>query len=87
MCVDPATGRKSFSDKGCATAALQEEVRVQATNVESGARTGKASKRKTWNSDRDTRKTGLDYSSEQRRQQQRQAPAIAGRLGSDDESS
>jgi hypothetical protein len=62
MCVDPATGATSFSDKGCAASAAQEEVKVEATNVFSGSRTSEAPKRKTWVSDRDTRKTGRDYS-------------------------
>ena len=64
MCVDPATGATSFSDRGCATSAAQEEVKVEATNVFSGNRTTEAPKRKTWVSDRDTRKTGRDYSAE-----------------------
>jgi len=64
MCVDPATGATSFSDKGCATSAGQEEVKVEATNVFSGNRTSESPKRKTWASDRDTRKTGRDYTAE-----------------------
>lgn len=64
MCVDPATGATSFTDKGCATSAAQEEVKVEATNVFSGNRTTEAPKRKTWASDRDTRKTGRDYTAE-----------------------
>ena len=87
MCVDPATGAKSFSDRGCPTVKLQEEVRVQATNVDSGRRTARAAPRKTWTSDRDTRKTGLDFSAEQRRLNERQAPAIAGTETGNDESS
>jgi len=62
MCVDQATGKTSFSDKGCQTTAAQEEVRVEATNVFSGRNTATAPTRKTWVSDRDTRKTGRDYS-------------------------
>ncbi len=64
MCVDPATGATSFSDKGCATSAAQEEVKVESTNVFSGSRTAAPPPRKTWVSDRDTRKTGRDYSAE-----------------------
>jgi len=64
MCVDPATGATSFSDRGCATSAAQEEVKVETTNVFSGSRTAEAPKRKTWVSDRDTRKTGRDYIAE-----------------------
>jgi Domain of unknown function (DUF4124) len=62
MCVDQATGKTTFSDKGCATSAAQEEVRVEAPNVFSGSRTAEAPTAKTWVSDRDTRKTGRDYS-------------------------
>lgn len=61
MCKDPATGKTTFSDKGCATTAAQEEIRVQSTNVDSGRRTAEPVARKAWVSDRDTRKTGRDY--------------------------
>jgi Domain of unknown function (DUF4124) len=64
MCVDQATGKTSFSDRGCATSAAQEEVKVESTNVFSGNRTAATPTRKTWVSDRDTRKTGRDYSAE-----------------------
>ena len=87
MCVDPETGKKSFSDKGCPTVTQQEEVRVQATNIGSGRRTAKGTGRKIWNSDRDTRKTGLDYTAEQRRLDEREAPAIASTRAGNDESS
>jgi hypothetical protein len=60
MCVDEATGKTSFSDKGCAPSAAQQEVLVGATNVFSGSRTADAPKPKTWVSDRETRKTGRD---------------------------
>ena len=66
MCVDPATGKKTFSDKGCQTSATREEVRIQTTNVESGRRTAGPADTKTWVSDRDTRKTGRDYFAEKR---------------------
>jgi len=66
MCVDPATGKTSFTDKACATAASREEVRVDATNLDSGSRSGRASSAKTWTSDRDTRKNGLDYNTQRR---------------------
>jgi len=66
MCVDPATGKASFTDKACATAASREEVRVDATNLDSGSRSGRAGSAKTWTSDRDTRKTGLDYNTKRR---------------------
>ena len=66
MCVDPATGKTSFTDKACATVAAREEVRVGATNLDSGSRPGRGSSSKTWTSDRDTRKTGLDYNTQRR---------------------
>ena len=77
MCVDPATGATSFSDTGCATSAVQEEVKVEAANVSSGSRTDKAPKRKTWASDKDTRKTGRDYTAEKRDQLPNKATASA----------
>jgi len=67
MCVDPASGKTSFTDKACEKAAKREEVRVAPTNLDSGSRTGVSKPAKVWSSDRDTRKTGGDYN-EQRRQ-------------------
>lgn len=66
MCVDPATGKTSFSDKGCAPSAAREEVRIQDTNLDSGKSTAQAAERKAWISERDNRKTGLDYNAERR---------------------
>lgn len=66
MCVDPATGKTSFTDKACATVASREEVRVGTTNLNSGSRSGRAGSTKTWTSDRDTRKSGLDYNTQRR---------------------
>ena len=77
MCVDPATGKTSFSDKGCELTASQEEVRVQSTNVDSGRRSAEKAAAKTWVSDRDTRKTGLDYNAERRGLSATNATAIA----------
>lgn len=67
LCVDPVTGDTTFTDKGCKSAASREELRVPPTNVDSGSRTAEAVSRKSWVSDRDTRKTGRDYNAEQRR--------------------
>ncbi len=66
MCKDPVTGKTSFSDKGCPTVAVQEEIRVQSTNVDSGKRTAAPAAPKAWVSDRETRKTGRDYFAEKR---------------------
>ena len=75
MCVDEATGKNTFSDKGCQTRATQEEVRIQATNVASGPRTAQRPADKAWVSDRDPRKTGRDYFAEKRDLMQNKATA------------
>ncbi len=66
MCVDPGTGQATFTDKACATASSREEVRVDAANLDSGKRYTVPPKRKTWRSQADTRKTGVDYTAERR---------------------
>ena len=87
MCVDEATGKKTFSDKGCQTSFTQEEVRIQATNVDSGRRTADPAARKAWVSDRDTRKTGRDYFAEKRdAMYDRAATASASAMTSSEES-
>jgi hypothetical protein len=66
MCVDPETGETSFTDKACEKAASREEVRVTSTNLDSGSRSARGSTAKTWNSQRDSRKTGTDYNAQRR---------------------
>jgi hypothetical protein len=66
MCVDPETGKTSFTDKACEKAASREEVRVGSTNLDSGSRSARRGSSKTWNSQRETRKTGNDYNAERR---------------------
>ena len=66
MCVDHTTGQTSFTDQACETASVREEVRVPTSNLDSGQRYGAPSKRKTWRSQADVRKTGTDYSAERR---------------------
>lgn len=66
MCVDENTGEAYFTDAGCSTNSTREEVRVKPANLDSGKRYVKSGKRKTWNSERDERKTGLDYNAERR---------------------
>ena len=66
MCVDPATGKTSFTDKACEKASAREEVRVDSTNLDSGSRSARRNSSKTWNSQRDTRKTGGDYNTQRR---------------------
>ena len=66
MCVNPETGQTSFTDKACEKKGTGEEVRVDPTNLDSGSRSKKGGPAKTWNSERDTRKTGNDYSAQRR---------------------
>jgi hypothetical protein len=66
MCVDQNTGATSFTDKACETVSTREEVRVGPVNLHSGARHAGRSKKKTWRSQTDTRKSGADFN-EQRR--------------------
>lgn len=66
MCLDQATGETSFTDKACERASVGEEVRVEAVNLNSGQTHGAPAKPKTWSSQADTRKTGIDYSAERR---------------------
>ena len=66
MCVDKATGNTTFTDKGCDVVEKVEEVKVEPTNLDSGKRYVKAPQRKAWNSQIDTRKTGVDYNAERR---------------------
>lgn len=77
MCVDPETGKTSFTDKACAKATAREEVRVGATNLDSGSRTRRGSGSKTWNSQRDTRKSGIDYNDQRRSLYENRASASA----------
>ena len=59
MCTDPETGKKTFTDKACATKGTGEKIKVQPKNFGgSGHRT--ANETKTWTSDRDQSKVGRD---------------------------
>lgn len=73
ICTDPVSGKTTFTDVACDASATREEVRVPPTNVDSGSRTAAPAARKTWNSDRDSRKTGRDYN------------ALARQLGADEQ--
>jgi len=77
MCVDPATGKTSFTDKACAKATAREEVRVGATNLDSGSRSQRGNGSKVWNSQRDTRKNGIDYNAQRRSLYENRASAGA----------
>ena len=78
MCRDVATGKTTFTDRACDTAAAtREEVRVPATNDDSGSRTAAPAGRGAWISDRDTRKTGREHNAIARREMQSDAGAMA----------
>lgn len=77
MCVDQTTGRTTFTDHSCDSASSREEVRVPPSNLNSGARYTAPSNHKTWRSQADTRKTGLDYNTERRSLYQSKATASA----------
>ncbi|GAB5450364.1 MAG: hypothetical protein Hals2KO_06920 [Halioglobus sp.] len=68
MCTDHATGKTLFTDRACEPEAsnTREEVRVDATNLGSGSRYKKNKREKSWNSERETRKSGLDYNEKRR---------------------
>jgi hypothetical protein len=75
MCVDQATGQASFTDKACEAASVGEEVRVEVAVLDSGQGDRALTEPKTWNSQLDTRKTGLDYNAERRSQYENKAIA------------
>lgn len=77
MCVDQATGKTSFTDKACATNNAREEVRIDATNLDSGERSRGSSRKKTWRSEEETRKTGRDYNASRRNLYDNSATASA----------
>lgn len=63
MCTDAATGKTLFTDRACDRGDTPEEIRVQTTNLATGENHAEPPPPKTWNSDRDQRKTGRDYTS------------------------
>jgi hypothetical protein len=75
MCVDPATGATSFTDKACETKTSREEVRVGSTNLDSGSGSGRKTSSKTWNSQREGRKTGVDVNNQRRELYENKASA------------
>jgi uncharacterized protein (DUF488 family) len=68
MCVDPQTGKTSFTDRACEKTAAREEVRVD---------DAPAAGPKVWNSHRDMRKDGRDYNDERRSLYENKASAGA----------
>jgi len=77
MCVDDATGQTSFTDQACDSAGVREEVRVPPSNLDSGRHYAAPSKQKTWRSQADTRKTGMEYNTDRRRLYESNATAAA----------
>ena len=58
MCVDPDSGKKTFTDKACPTAGERKKVKVQPTNFGQGTKTNYG--QGTWSSDRNTAVSGRD---------------------------
>ncbi len=56
MCVDPDTGKKSFTDRACPSAAAGKKVRVEPTNFGDGV--AKRKSRGTWTADKDRSLSG-----------------------------
>ena len=53
VCVDPATGKKTFTDKACETKSKGEKLDVKPQNFgDSGHRSGGSSGQQAWNSQR-----------------------------------
>jgi hypothetical protein len=57
-CVDPVSGRMSFTDKACEEQAPGEHVPVDPTNFDSGPK--KQAGNRTWTSQDPTRSSGTD---------------------------
>lgn len=51
MCVDPVTGKKSFTDRACPAADQGQKIRVEPTNFGEGV--ARRKQHGTWSSDRD----------------------------------
>ncbi len=68
VCVDPATGEKSFTDKACGSHGTGDEVRVKKGNFgDSGGTRDKNTGARVWRSDdRSDMSTSADYSGPRR---------------------
>ncbi len=69
MCVDPTTGKTSFTDQACESKTAGEDVRVQVANPGSQKRKTSQSGRKVnraWQSQRDTSLSGREYNARRR---------------------
>ena len=68
VCVDPATGKKTFTDKACETKGKGEKLDVKPHNFgDSGHRSG-ASGQEAWNSQRTAKGTATTEYTGHRRQ-------------------
>lgn len=56
MCEDPATGKKSFTDRACPSSGTGKKVRVEPTNFGDGI--SKTKSRGTWSRDKDRSVSG-----------------------------
>lgn len=59
MCVDPDTGKKTFTDRACPSKATGDKVKVQTTNFGDGI-ANERRKNATWTSHIDTTVSGRD---------------------------
>ncbi len=75
MCVDPVTGKKTFTDKACPEQGTGEKVKIQTTNFGEGVADKQT--RGTWNSHRDTSRSGREHA-ESEREHARRGLADAG---------
>ena len=58
MCIDPVSGKKTFTDRACPTQETGKEVKVEPTNFGGGVKTH--SRGGTWTSDADKRVTATE---------------------------
>lgn len=58
MCVDPVTGKKTFTDRACPSAGQGKKVRIEPTNFGDGIAKRKA--RGTWTADKDRSVSGRE---------------------------
>jgi len=69
VCVDPATGKKTFTDKACETKGTGEKLNVKPHNFgDAGHRGAAPSGQEAWNSQRTAKGTGTKEYSGHRRQ-------------------
>ncbi len=69
MCVDPVTGKKTFTDKACPKQGTGEKVKIQTTNFGQGV--VDTANRGTWKSHRDTSRSGREHAQADRERSKR----------------